>query len=835
MSQPSKVHPISERLRPLSVDTFAAVAGERRLDEADCVWWVESGEVDVFIVELEGERVVSSYKHVTRAAAGRLLFGADGTADPRLELRLKGLPGFRVHRLPLQGVLGSLPPDTLAHEADLWLEALSEAVARDVPLLPRVDASVQAGEKLAIAPQQVVSARRGIVWLPTCRVGAFLGTGHTGPDMPEDMPVSPYTWMTFSEAAEVSAVSSLDLAREGRLEGALQRFHRTALAAERQTRQLASIDVANLQLDSARLREGAADEARRELRRIARPRRGPSGAAPSGPPLVEALRSIGRRERIRFVEPEGERPTLESILIASGVRAREVDLSSESNWWTGDSFSMLAYRREDAGPVALLPSAIGPYRMVDPATGRSQRLDAAGVAQLDTRAWVFYRPFPPRPVETRDVLAMAGHRLPMEAARFVAAGLLVGLSGFFPALAMGLFADWVMPAGSPELLWSLTAAMLVVAAFGVLMTLRQSSTLLRVEARAATRLTAAVWDRIVSLRPSAVQGFSAGELTSRALVFHSLRERASNVVTSSLVSVLFLFPTLFLLFWYNPVLAGVSLAVGLAAAATIIGLAVLQFTPQRRLVEARQALAGTLFQFIAGIGKLRSSGAEESAFGTWARGYARQKQAEIQVSRLSELAGAITASIPAVATAILFATAAAPRIRDADGGRVLRRLRHVHDVLRRDHTSRRHRAGPVFGRSRVSAGEAAARPSPGDARRRRCRGRDRGQAAGRAAVRRGRLRLPGQRPGRPRRHLAARAAGRVRGPSSANPARGKSTLFNLALGLEEPARGAVYYDDHDVAQLNRRSLRRQSRRRAAEREPAARSRCCRTSSGSPET
>ena len=807
MSEPGKVDPIGERLRPLAADTFAVVAGERLLDEADCVWWVESGEVDVFIVELEGERVVSSYKHVTRAAAGRLLFGADRTADPRLQLRLKGLPGFRVHRLPLEGVLGSLSAGTLAQEADRWLEALSEAVARDVPLLPRVDVSVQAGEELAIAPQQVVSARRGIVWLPTRRSGAFLGTGHTGPDMPEAMPVSPYTWMTFSEAAEVSAVSSLDLARQGRLEGALQLFHRTALAAERQTRQLASIDVANLQLDSARLREGAADEARRELRRIARSGR-PSGAAPSGPPLVEALRSIGRREQIRFVEPEGEEPTLESILIASGVRAREVDLSSESNWWTGDSFSMLAYRREDGRPVALLPSAIGPYRIIDPSKGGSQRLDAAGVAQLENRAWVFYRPFPSRPVETRDVVAMAGHRLPMEAARFVAAGLLVGLCGFFPAIAMGLFADWVMPAGSRELLWSLTAAMLVVAAFGVLMTLQQSSTLLRVEARAATRLTAAVWDRIVSLRPSALQGYSAGELTSRAFVFQGLRERASNVVTSSLVSVLFLFPTLFLLFSYNPVLAGVSLAVGLAAAATIVGLAVLQFTPQRRLVEARQALAGTLFQFIAGIGKLRSSGAEESAFGFWARGYARQKQAEIHVSRLSALAAAITASIPAAATAILFTTTLLLESETLTVGVFF--VVYATSMTFFGATTRL--GATVQALSSVVPEYQQVKPLLALAREM----RDDARAAGEVEVKlRGELRFEGVGfvyPGSDQvvlddisLHVRPGEFAAIVGESGA----GKSTLFNLALGLEEPTRGAVYYDDHDVAQLNRRSLRRQ--------------------------
>ena len=806
MPEPGTVHPGAERLERLATDTFSTVAGELVLDDAECVWRVESGEVDVFVVELEGGRVVSSYKHLTRASAGRLLFCTDATGASRLQLRVKGLPGFRVQRLPLAGVLESLPPGAFAREADLWIEALSESVARDVPLLPRVDVSVQAGEEAAIAPQAVVSARRGVVWVPTRQVGAFLGTGHTGPDMPEAVPLSPYTWMSFGEAVEVSTVSSVDLARQGRLMGALKRFNRTALAAERLTRQLASIDVANLQVVSAKLRENAAEEARRALRRVARPGRGMAAAPAGDPPLVEALRLIGGREKIRFVEPEGKEPTLEAILIASGVRAREVDLSSESRWWTGDSFSMLAFRREDGGPVALLPSAVGPYRVIDPAAGGSKRLDGAGAARLEDRAWVFYRPFPPRPVTTRDVVAMAGHRLPMEAARFAAAGLLVGLCGFFPAVATGLFADWVMPAGSRELLWSLTVAVLVVAVFGVLMTLQQSSTLLRVEARAATLLGAAVWDRLVALRPSALEGFSAGELTSRALVFHSLRERASNVVTSSLVSVLFLSPTLLLLFWYDPVLAGVSLAVGVAAAAAIVALAVLQLAPQRRHVEARQRLAGTLFQFIAGIGKLRSSGAEESAFGFWARDYVRQKQAEIRVNRLNELAVAITASIPAAASAILFATTLLLESEDLTVGVFF--AVYATSMMFFGATTRLGAAvqalSSVIPEYRQVKPLLALVPET------------RGEASGAGEVElRGELRFervgfayPGSdeavlddvslrvRPG----EFAA-----IVGESGA----GKTTLFNLALGLEEPTRGAVYYDDHDVAQLNRRSLRRQ--------------------------
>lgn len=793
-----------EQLGRLAADSFTTVAGELVLDDADSIWWVESGEVDVFIAELEGDRVVASYKHVTRAAAGRLLFCADWSAETGLQLRLRGLAGFRVRRLPRAGVLESLPPADLAAQADLWIEALSECVARDIPLLPKVDVSVEPGEDVATAAQQVISARRGIAWLPTHQTGAFLGTGQTGPDMPDILPVSPYTWMTLGDVGEISAVSSLDLTRQGRLEGALRSFHGVVLEAEHQSRQLAMVDIANLQVDSAKLRAGAADEARRELRRIATPGRGADRPPAEGSPLVEALRLIGRREKIRFVEPEAAEPTLAGILIASGVRAREVSLPSESNWWTGDSFSMLAFRREDGRPVALLPSAVGPYRIVDPAAGRSQRLSGAGAARLEDRAWVFYRPLPARPAATPDVISMARHRLPLEAVRFAAAGLLVGLCGFFPAFAVGLSVDWVLPAGSSELLWTLTAAMLVVAVLGVLTTFHQSSTLLRVEARAATRLSAAVWDRIFALRPSALQGYSAGELTSRAMVFHNLRERAFNVVTSAVVSVLFIFPTLFFLFAYDPLLAGVSLAVGVAAAAAIIWLAAMQFGPTRRAVEARQGLAGTLLQFIAGIGKLRSSGAEESAFGFWARAYVRQKEAEIQVHRLSELAAALTASIPAAASAVLFAATLLIASDDLTAGGFF--VVYATSMTFFGATTRL--GATLQGLSSVVPEYQQVKPLLAHAPEARGAGGDEVVLRGELRFERVSFAYPGSDEAvlddvslhvRPGEFVA------IVGESGA----GKSTLLNLALGLEEPTSGAIYFDDREVTQLNRRSLRRQ--------------------------
>ena len=58
--------------------------------------------------------------------------------------------------------------------------------------------------------------------------------------------------------------------------------------------------------------------------------------------------------------PSAGETTLEDILNASGVRCRRIALRERQKWWLSDSGAMLAFRREDGSPVALIPGACGP-------------------------------------------------------------------------------------------------------------------------------------------------------------------------------------------------------------------------------------------------------------------------------------------------------------------------------------------------------------------------------------------------------------------------------------------------------------------------------------------
>ena len=789
-----------------------------KLDDPDSVWFIDRGAVNLFMVEFRSGREQAAPQHMLRRDAGWLLPGVapderGDDEDATLSLTAKGLPGTVLKRLPASS-LSEVHPEELAEQTDTWLTAITDTLSRFASRLPRPTALAQPGMTQTLAPG-TLSVRRGVVWVsePPRGASVFMDivdpaelAGAGGPDEAA-IPLTRTSWLTLFDEAALSGKLTETLARQGTLLSSLASFHALAFALERLNRRLAVVDDANLERARTASRRTAEKAARQRLMNIYDlPIDRDTSVEDTA--LADALRIIGRHEGIDFSIPARTGPSdspvgLVDVLDASGVRARRVRFKAEGSWWRGDSHALLGFRAGDGQPVALLPGMVGRYREIDPVSRRGVRITEDRAGTLAEEAWMFYRPLPSGNVEPADLLRVALRGSGADLARLVIAGLPGGLIKLLPAIALGFVANHVAAGGSAGALYTVALALAGFGLLGALLHLLQSTAMMRIEGRSASRVEAAFWDRLMRLPPSILHRHPAGDLATSGMTFQNLRDGLQGIVADGLLSIVFLLPVFGVIFFYDATLGIVALAFSLVSLLIAVALGLRQISPYGRMIGAARRVAGRLFQIVGGITKLRVENAEGSAYAIWARDYREQKRAEIELGAIEGHSRAFGDALPFLAGGVLLFAVAAAGDRSVPVGDFL----VVYTVFIAFQSAIA-RLGESFGTvaAMVPAFDQM-RPLLTTVPETEVGGEPVGFLGGDILFDRISFRYDPDGPlilddvtirARPGEFVA------IAGESGA----GKSTLFRLALGTDRPTAGAVYYDGRDLRHLNLRQVRR---------------------------
>ena len=788
------------------------------LDDPDSVWFIEQGAVNLFLVEFKDGVEQAAPQHLLRRESGWLVPGVapdqrDNGEDNTLRIIAKGLPGTILRRLPTS-LLSQVHPSELAEQADTWLIAITETLSRFASPLPRPTALAEPGLTQTPAPC-TLSVRRGVVWVSEPPLGASLFMGiidsaeiaEASGSHEALVPLTRTSWLTLFDEATLTGKSTETLAEEGMLLPALASFHAVAFSLERLNRRLVVVDDVNLERARTTSRRTAEKAARQRLFNIYDlPIDRDAGIEDTA--LADALQHIGRHEGIDFKIParsglSGSPVGLVEVLDASGVRARRVRFNAEGGWWRGDSNAMLAFRAEDGRPVALLPGMFGRYREIDPVSKRSVRITADRADALGEEAWMFYRPLPSRDVKPADLLGIALNGSASDLARLVISGLPYGLLNLLPALALGFVANQILAGGSIGTLYTVAVALAAFGLLGALLHLLQSTAMMRLEGRSASRLEAAFWDRLMRLPPSILHRHPSGDLAMSGMTFQNLRDGLQGVVANSFLSIIFLIPVFGVIFLYDAILGVITLVFSLASLLVTVVLGWRQISPYGRMLSAARRVAGRLFQIVGGISKLRMDNAEGSAYAIWARDYREQKRAEIELGALEGHSRAFGAALPFLAGGVLLFSVVAVEDRNIPVGDFLV-VYTVFIVFQ----SAIARLGESFGAiaAMLPAFEQM-RPLLSAVPETVTEGEPVEYLGGEILFDRISFRYDPDGPlilddvtihARPGEFIA------IAGESGA----GKSTLFRLALGIDLPAAGAVYYDGRDLRHLNLKQVRK---------------------------
>jgi NHLM bacteriocin system ABC transporter ATP-binding protein len=349
------------------------------------------------------------------------------------------------------------------------------------------------------------------------------------------------------------------------------------------------------------------------------------------------------------------RDPLDAIARASRIRVRRITL--QDNWWKQDSGPLVAYKLENNRPIALLPVSDTRYEIIDPILQKRLPCNQKIAATLSPVAYTFYRPLP----DTQNFLSLMKFALygrSKEMLTIVFGGIATTLLGMVTPQATALIINEAIPNTiDKSLLFQLALGLVATTIGATLFQLTQGFALMRLEAYADTTTQAAVWDRLLTLKPSFFRSFSIGDLSARVSVITQIRQKLSNTLLKSFFSSVFSLLNLGLLFYYSFPLAIIATLVALVNVVVTIISGVLTIQKVRPLLNQQGKLFGMMVQIIGGVTKFRTAGAEARAFAYWGSQYRRQLQLTMASQGIEDNLVVVNNLLSALTPAVMFACA----------------------------------------------------------------------------------------------------------------------------------------------------------------------------------
>lgn len=344
---------------------------------------------------------------------------------------------------------------------------------------------------------------------------------------------------------------------------------------------------------------------------------------------------------------------LDYCLRPHGMMRRSVEL--KKGWYKDAYGPILAFRKEDGSPVALLPGAIHGYTYKDPATGKNVRLNAETEQLFDADAICFYRPLPLKKLGIPDLLLYM-KRCVSTSDIFMIAFAAISVSGvglLIPRLTKALTGP-VLSSGSGSALIGLAICLVCVSLSMQLFSSVSAMVSSRLEAKTSLGVQASMMMRLMSLPASFFRQYSPGELKSRSMSVNQLCSMLMSMVMTtgltSLTSLLYVTQ----IFHFAPKLVVPSLLIVLVTVGFSVVTTFAQIGINRKRMEHAAKESGMSYSMISGIQKIKLAGAEKRSFAKWLNLYAEGAALTYNTPMFLRANAAISTGISLISTIILY-------------------------------------------------------------------------------------------------------------------------------------------------------------------------------------
>lgn len=379
----------------------------------------------------------------------------------------------------------------------------------------------------------------------------------------------------------------------------------------------------------------------------------------SGNHLYDAMSYICDRRNIdivsydKVVASSGRRFKLEDVARVSHFIIREVTL--DSNWYHKDSGPMVAFLEEGRKAVALMPRGTGGYSAYEPETHQQVKVDESYSDRLEVKAYILYRPFPNKKLSLPEMFGFGMKESDTgDWIRFCILMLLGTLVGILLPMLNEQIYDKYIPMSFSAGVVQICAVLLACNIGNLSFTIVKNLSSLRGVTKMENAVMAACCERLFNLPESFFRDYKSSDLSDRVMkinrMFRIIAKEGIKTFVSALFSILYLFQ----MFKYSKDLTVVGILMVAGVMAVIIVIAVRQTKYETELMETSAEASGKMYQFLAGIQKIRMAGVEDRAFYEYLEPYFESKKITMHKERMTNVVNVITSCAISLFTVVFY-------------------------------------------------------------------------------------------------------------------------------------------------------------------------------------
>ena len=521
---------------------------------------------------------------------------------------------------------------------------------------------------------------------------------------------------------------------------------------------------------------------------------------------------------------------LRRLMQKGNMQMRLVTLPDD--WYKKDTGVMLGFYTppgtKEKELAAFLPETPERYRIVLQKSPEGIPLTEEEAQRIEKDAFQCYAGFPARALKLWDLIKFMFRQCWISDYRtIIICSLFAGMIPLAaPIITETIFQD-IIPILDRQGLATVTQALMVTSFTTAALSIVRSIAVMRIGNRIEIAAEAAMWGRLMQLPTKFFRRFTVGELASRMGGIGIAKGIASGDFVGAILSFLFSFWSIFLMCYYSLKLTAAAIGVWIVYAlfVALVLRRVLFF--QRKIIAAGNKTAGMVQQIFAGLAKFRVQGAEEQAYSLWTRTFGEHWNWSLKLRWQNNYTSIISSIQPFVLTLILYWIAVYGMQEVGPNGKTVQGIGYAQFIaFNAAYSSFNGVMGGIMG---LISQYFAIQPQLENLRPileavPECAGekQDAGKLTGALEVSHLTFAythmVPDPKGGGNIREVEGEdvlrdvsftvAAGEnvaIVGKSGS----GKSTLVRLLLGFEEPKSGAVYFDGHDLSDVNLPSVRSQ--------------------------